>query len=146
MLSVRAPRCTPPGNATLTRAMFNSIASQMTRSVDLNDLDALSRTCRQFRSNLLPFRTQLVKQTLRCGNEDASSPMSDTRARRTTSNGARHLSGANAIANGRLTSGRVGACARDMVSECRRCGRVVCRASPPILLLRPTYAVQPRPN
>lgn len=28
---------------------------------------------------------------------------------------------------GLLTSGKVGACARDMVSECRHCGEVVCR-------------------
>lgn len=29
----------------------------------------------------------------------------------------------------RLTSGKIGACARDMVGECQRCGTVVCRVS-----------------
>ncbi len=111
----------------LTRAVPDSIISQMTRSLDLNDLDALSRTCRQFHANLLPFRRQLVKHTLRCENERAASATRN----RTTSNGARRLHGNNGIDPSRMTSGRVGACARDMVAECRRCGNVVCRASPP---------------
>lgn len=123
----------------LTRAVSDSIVSQMTRSLDLNDLDALSRTCRQFHANLLPFRRQLVRQTLRCGNEGAASATRN----RTASNGARRLPGTNGIDSSRMTSGRVGACARDMVAECRRCGNVVCRASPP----RPQpYRSPPNPH
>lgn len=111
----------------LTRVALDSIISQMTHSLDLNDLDALSRTCRQFRANLLLFRKQLIKQTLRCGNEDTSS----IAAPRTASNGTRRLSGTYVTNYRRMTSGRVGACARDMVAGCRRCGSVVCRASTP---------------
>lgn len=33
----------------------------------------------------------------------------------------------------RLTSGKVGRCARDMVGECQRCGTVVCRVCPAYL-------------
>lgn len=126
MLSVRASPPALPGMSIDESPCFDSITSQLTRSLDLNDLDALSRTCRQFRANLLPFRSQLVKQTLRCGNEDASS----ITPRRTALNGTRRLSVTNGANYNRMTSGRVAACARDMVSECRRCGNVVCRASP----------------
>ena len=31
------------------------------------------------------------------------------------------------VPSGRLTSGKVGQCARDKVGECRRCGTIVCR-------------------
>ncbi|KAF1836547.1 hypothetical protein BDW02DRAFT_587354 [Decorospora gaudefroyi] len=72
------------------------IVRQLAAQLDLNTLDDLSRTCRQFRANLLDYRSQLVKHTLHCCNE-------------------------------KLTTGRVGKCARDMVGECQRCARVVCR-------------------
>ncbi|KAI9711374.1 MAG: hypothetical protein M1812_007223 [Candelaria pacifica] len=47
------------------------VVIQLAQSLDLNTLHALSITCRQFRANLLPFRRQLVTQTLRCVNESA---------------------------------------------------------------------------
>lgn len=37
----------------------------------------------------------------------------------------------DAVENGRLTSGKIGRCARDMVGECHRCARVVCRVKRP---------------
>ncbi|KAI9881491.1 MAG: hypothetical protein M1830_000054 [Pleopsidium flavum] len=102
------------------------IVSQITRSLDLNDLDAISRTCRQFRVNLLQFRRQLVKQILRCRNEEASS-IAGAEARIADSERGWHVSGDGDVGHGRMTIGNIGACARDMVADCRRCGRVVCR-------------------
>ncbi|KAL8804424.1 MAG: hypothetical protein Q9223_005810 [Gallowayella weberi] len=86
------------------------IVTQLTQYIDLNTLHALSRTCRQFRANLLQYRTRLVQQTLHCGNESTPGPFDDHYSRRSV-----------------LVSGRVSPCARDMVSDCRRCGRIVCR-------------------
>ncbi|KAI9849950.1 MAG: hypothetical protein M1837_000164 [Sclerophora amabilis] len=45
------------------------IITQITRSLDLNGLYDLALTCRQVRANILPFRRQLVAQTLQCTNE-----------------------------------------------------------------------------
>ncbi|KAF2024312.1 hypothetical protein EK21DRAFT_22562, partial [Setomelanomma holmii] len=84
------------------------IVRQLASQLDLNSLHDLSRTCRQFRANLLEYRGQLVKHTLHCCNEDASPGPQPESPRQ-------------------LTSGRVGKCARDMVGECQRCGVVVCR-------------------
>ena len=110
----------------LTRTVSCRIISQITRSLDLNDLDAISRTCRQFRANLLQFRRQLVKQSLRCRNEEASS-IAGAEARITDSERGWHILGDGGLEPSRMTSGKIGACARDMVADCRRCGRVVCR-------------------
>ncbi|KAI4099681.1 MAG: hypothetical protein LQ339_005846 [Xanthoria mediterranea] len=105
------------------------IVTQLTQHLDLNTLHALSRTCRQFHANLLQYRTRLVQQTLRCENEpisDAQTHMIQQSDRRTV-----------------LVSGRVSPCARDMVSDCRRCGRVICRncahKAPSASLLRMRY-------
>lgn len=81
------------------------IVKQLASQLDLNTLHDLSRTCRQFRANLLDFCRQLVHHTLRCHNEH----------------------GIASPDPGRLTSGRVATCARDMVADCQRCGIVVCR-------------------
>ena len=103
-----------------------SIVIQLARSLDLNSLHALSRTCRQFRANLLQYRKQLVRQTLRCVNEqDGSDPHEAVRENdlyRTW-----HISGHRGIRLGRIITGKFGACARDLVADCRRCGTVVCR-------------------
>ncbi|KAL8693963.1 MAG: hypothetical protein Q9218_001321 [Villophora microphyllina] len=88
------------------------IVTQLTQYIDLNTLHALARTCRQFRANLLQYRTRLVQQSLHCENEGAN-PIDRgvfNFSKRTT-----------------LASGRVGPCARDLVSDCRRCGCVICR-------------------
>ncbi|KAL1638464.1 hypothetical protein SLS56_000273 [Neofusicoccum ribis] len=98
------------------------IVTQLASLLDLNTLHNLSRTCRQFRANLLEYRNQLVTQTLRCCNdqvpcEQAPPPgPADTQHQwHSTPEGRR------------LLSGKVGKCARDMVGECRKCGVVVCR-------------------
>lgn len=108
-----------------------SIISQLASLLDLNSLHDLSLTCRQFRANLLQYRNQLVSRTLRCTNEDVtlSTRLADRirESHRTWKDrGANSLHG-----GGRLTSGKVGRCARDMVGECRRCGTIVCRVRPP---------------
>lgn len=93
--------------------------SQLASQLDLNTLHSLSRTCRQFRANLLQYRDQLIRHTLHCEFEHA-----DLGARL----GSRLREAATNFQGSRqLTSGRVGKCARDMVAECQRCGTVVCR-------------------
>ncbi|KAF2748281.1 hypothetical protein M011DRAFT_466688 [Sporormia fimetaria CBS 119925] len=69
-------------------------------------LDTLSKTCRQFRANLLEYRNQLIKNTLRCVFEDQPFVAQNSY---------------------RLTNGKFARCARDMVRECRRCSIAVCR-------------------
>lgn len=81
-----------------------SIVRQLAGQLDLNSLHHLSRCCRQFHANLLEYRHQLVRHTLHCVNEEG--PARDPQ---------------------RLTAGKVGTCARDMVGECQRCAAVVCR-------------------
>ncbi|KAF2138559.1 uncharacterized protein K452DRAFT_338660 [Aplosporella prunicola CBS 121167] len=100
------------------------IVSSLASLLDLNTLHALSRTCRQFRANLLDYRNQLVTRTLRCSNEEE--PLANKLAS--------GLAGIRASWNGgsqrmgeRITSGKIGKCARDMVGNCRKCGIVVCR-------------------
>lgn len=100
-----------------------SIVSQLASLLDLNTLHDLSRTCRQFRANLLQYRKMLKALTLRCQNEfpelkgdlnqdvHASSAARMFRLKKTE----------------RITSGKIGPCARDMVGECRKCSKIVCR-------------------
>lgn len=103
-----------------------SIASQLASFLDLNSLHELSRTCRQIRVNLLQYRSQLIAHALRCRHEN-----DDIRLRLADGlRGARNAwaaYGVNGTRLGTMTSGRVGACARDMVGECRQCGSIVCR-------------------
>ncbi|KAJ5779607.1 hypothetical protein N7457_007327 [Penicillium paradoxum] len=106
------------------------IVKEIARAIDLNTLYALSSTCRQFHANLLPFRHQLAKETLRCENEyietlaemlDSGSVLPDS-----VKSVIRLLSRPTGEQS-RMTRGKVGKCARDMVGECRRCAKVVCR-------------------
>lgn len=103
----------------------NSIVVQLAQSLDLNSLHALSRTCRQVRENLLQFNRQLVTRTLRCINEPGQLQ---------TPKFSRHTT-MDLFGMVCLTPRKVGACARDMVNECRRCGIPVCRVCPGIYLL-----------
>ena len=93
---------------------------QIARSLDLNDLHALSRTCRQMHSNLLQFRQSLVSCTMRCVNDSVASPPAADLALLRIQDPARSI-------RTRLTSGRVGPCAADLVAACQRCGDHVCR-------------------
>jgi hypothetical protein len=106
------------------------VVKEIARSVDLNTLDALSRTCRQFRANLLPVRNQLIKETLRCENEYVETLSDLLNKGAAIPDSLRHviqLLSQSTLKAGRLTSAKIGKCARDMVAECRRCSRVVCR-------------------
>jgi hypothetical protein len=110
--------------------MVRSVVKELARSVDLNTLDALSRTCRQFRANLSPYRHQLVKETLRCENEyieTLNELLSEGTAIPNSLKNIIQLMSQDSLEAGRLTSTKIGKCARDMVAECRRCSRVVCR-------------------
>lgn len=105
-----------------------SIASH----IDLNTLDALSSTCRQVRVNLLQFRTQLISSTLHCDNEDVELDPEHTFRYRARAADWYFVEGGT-IGSG---AGKFGDCARDMVGECRRCGKVVCRVRSTPLLIR----------
>jgi len=96
-----------------------SIVSQLAHCIDLNTLHALSQTCRQIRANLLQYREQLVRQTLRCSKEELNARIVSRKTDNTKWN---ILGGINL-----LTSGKVSPCARDMVSDCRSCGQIICR-------------------
>lgn len=90
------------------------IVIPLARHLDLNSLHDLSRTCRQFRANLLQCRKQLIAQSLRCSKEDddRSSTLAD---RLREARLAWRTNGGSSYA-GRITSGKVGKCARDFVS------------------------------
>jgi hypothetical protein len=107
----------------------------LARLLDLNSLHNLSLTCRQIRGTLLLFRDQLVTRTLRCVNETdggtgtETSSADDKDSRETQRGGIStryNLSGPPSLGR-RMTAGKVGQCARDMVGECRKCGEVICR-------------------
>jgi hypothetical protein len=106
----------------------NSIISEIARHLDLNSLHDLSRTCRQFRANLLQHRRQLIPHTLRCVS-DISAPLQKSEISSTEAEDTWITHGPAGIRIPRMTSGKFGACARDMVGECRRCGIIVCRVS-----------------
>ncbi|KAA6413675.1 MAG: hypothetical protein FRX48_02036 [Lasallia pustulata] len=89
------------------------IVSQIVHSLDLNTLYALSRTCRQFRANLLQFRKHLVTQSLRCENEQPPSTK-EPGSPELELDGTGHLVSDGGGALGRLTRSKFGACARDM--------------------------------
>ncbi|KAI1360381.1 hypothetical protein F5Y08DRAFT_317483 [Xylaria arbuscula] len=90
------------------------IAIAIVSWLDLNSLDNLSRTCRQIRSNLLQYRGPLVTHTMHCYKEQPPLEPDDNEMNwhyMSISDGYR----------------RKGSCARDLVAECRRCARPVCR-------------------
>lgn len=95
-------------------------------SIDLNTLDNLSRTCRQIHEDLLQYRKMLIVSTLHCTHEQLGvDPAEGLRYR------ARAADWGYMGDMGRSGSGgKSSQCARDLVSECRRCGTVVCRVSP----------------
>lgn len=115
-----------------------SIVTQITQYIDHNTLHSLSRTCRQIRANLLQYRTRLVQQTLHCENEAQNASL----AALNPAGQKWHILGEA----GHLVSGKVGRCARDLVSDCRRCGRIVCRVCPPPTPPHPSSSTRTTPN
>ncbi len=100
-------------------------------SIDLNTLDNLSRTCRQIRGDLLQYRKMLLVSTMHCTNEHLPVDPSQVLRYRARAGNWFYMEDA-----GRSSySGKSGQCARDLVSECRRCGTIVCRVSFPTLVL-----------
>ncbi|KAF5662195.1 hypothetical protein FHETE_8085 [Fusarium heterosporum] len=90
-------------------------------SIDLNTLDALSRTCRLVHHGLVQYRTTLINSTLHCQNEDVPVDGSETFRYRARAGNWFYME------DGRSYNGKSGNCARDMVGECRRCSDVICR-------------------
>lgn len=125
------PRANPNVNGFSAALGCYPIAKELARSIDLNTLHALSRTCRQIRLNLLQFRQQLIRETICCENEDTRRVPRRDRNILATPNitDVLHLLADEREGSRKLTSGKIGQCARDMVMECKKCSRVVCRVS-----------------
>lgn len=71
-----------------------------------------------------------MKKTLRCENEyieTLSEMLGDGAVLPDNLKNILRLLSRDTVDLGKLTSGKIGKCARDMVAECRRCSRVVCR-------------------
>lgn len=98
--------------------------------MDLTTLSDLSQTCRQVRANLMQYRSLLITKSLRCENEDTS-PAARLGNALHASHAVWTAYGQTGLKVGRITSGKVGACARDMVADCRKCGRIICRVCQP---------------
>lgn len=98
-------------------------------SIDLNTLDSLSRTCRGVHDGLVQFRNPVLAATLHCSNEAVVVDPAETFRYRARAGNWYYME------DGRSYNGKSGLCARDMVSECRRCGFVICRVCQTPLLL-----------
>ncbi|PTB68517.1 hypothetical protein BBK36DRAFT_48798 [Trichoderma citrinoviride] len=89
--------------------------------IDLNTLDALARSCRLIHDGLIQYRTSLMAATLRCSREAVPVDPEQTLRYRA------RASDWNYMDDGRNHNGKAGSCARDLVTECRRCADVICR-------------------
>ncbi|KAK1968164.1 hypothetical protein LY78DRAFT_701732 [Colletotrichum sublineola] len=120
--SVPAPEPTPTFQSAATEAFgCYPIVMSIAKHIDLNTLDSLARTSRQVRRGLLQYRSVLLSSTLHCSNEDVPvDPESTFRFRARAGNW-------YYMEDGRNYNGKSGSCARDLVTECRRCRTVVCR-------------------
>jgi hypothetical protein len=107
----------PVTNAFQCYPVVEAIAS----CIDLNTLDALSRTCRLVHHGLIQYRTTLIHSTLHCQNEDVPVDGSETFRYRARAGNWFYME------DGRSYNGKSGDCARDMVGECRKCSDVICR-------------------
>ena len=84
----------------------------------------------------MQHRKLLINRALRCINEDTK-PAERLGNALHASHAVWTAYGQNGVKIGRITSGKVGACARDMVSDCRACGKIICRVCPIDLLASP---------
>ncbi|KAH6655563.1 hypothetical protein BKA67DRAFT_561084 [Truncatella angustata] len=101
------------------------VAMAIASSLDLISLDNLSRTCRQIHASLLEYRSPLKSHTLHCVNENVEFDPDDTLRYRARTGNWYYME--ELARPGDKYNGKSGQCARDMVAECRRCARVVCR-------------------
>ncbi|KAF4880704.1 hypothetical protein CGCSCA1_v000553 [Colletotrichum siamense] len=117
-----APEPSPTFQSAATEALgCYPVVMAIAEHIDLNTLDSLARTCRMVRQGLLQYRNILLSSTLHCSNElDPVDPESTFRYRARASNW-------YYMEDGRAYNGKSGSCARDLVTECRRCETVVCR-------------------
>ncbi|KAL7949405.1 hypothetical protein V8C42DRAFT_310791 [Trichoderma barbatum] len=90
--------------------------------IDLNSLDALARSSRVIHDGLIQYRTSLMGATLRCSKEAAPVDPEQTLRYR-----ARAADWNYGMEDGRNYNGKSGSCARDLVTECRRCADIICR-------------------
>ncbi|KAI3536887.1 hypothetical protein CABS01_06024 [Colletotrichum abscissum] len=116
------PEPTPTFQSAATEAFgCYPIVMSIAEHIDLNTLDSLARTSRQVRQGLLQYRSILLSSTLHCSNEAVPvDPESTFRFRARAGNW-------YYMEDGRNYNGKSGSCARDLVTECRRCKTVVCR-------------------
>ena len=73
-----------------------------------------------------------MRETLRCENEYIETVAEMLHGGAVIPNSVKsvlRLLSQGSSGSGRMTRGKVGKCARDMVGECRRCSKVVCRVS-----------------
>ncbi|PKS05785.1 hypothetical protein jhhlp_007614 [Lomentospora prolificans] len=115
----------PSGAVSLLGAALSiyPIAVGVASHIDLVTLDSLSRTCRAAHDGLIQYRKALMATTLRCYQDELPIDPRDTFRYRARA-GIWHI---QREANMRNFNGKAGQCARDMVAECRRCSKVVCR-------------------
>lgn len=90
--------------------------------LDLNDIDALARTCRQIHANLLQFRPDVMKLSLQCMN----STMAVSNCRNSNLSTSWYDR-----AYMHIGQCKRGECARDLVMRCKKtgCKVVACRVS-----------------
>jgi hypothetical protein len=125
------PRGSPGKRVQAKTNTRRRVAMAVASSLDLISLDNLSRTCRQIHASLLQYRAPLKSHTLHCEFEDVELDPDDTlRYRARAGNWFYMEELGNSSSN---YNGKSGQCARDMVAECRRCARVVCRVSTSLL-------------
>ncbi|PSR97050.1 hypothetical protein BD289DRAFT_426850 [Coniella lustricola] len=100
------------------------IARAIAGQLDLNDLDSLSHACRGVHRSLLQNWSVLVKHSLPCSNDDLPVDPESTLRYRARAGNWFYMEN---MARSAPYNGKSGSCARDLVSECRKCGTVVCR-------------------
>ncbi|KAK7991988.1 hypothetical protein PG988_000782 [Apiospora saccharicola] len=127
-ISQQPPPMTPTPATSFRNGMTEAlgcypIAVAVASLLDLNALDNLSRTCRGVRQGLLQYRSSLVTHTLHCVNEDVIINPENTFNYRARAGNWFYMQ----EMGGDRYCGKNGSCARDMVAECRRCAKVVCR-------------------
>ncbi|SPO06645.1 uncharacterized protein DNG_09337 [Cephalotrichum gorgonifer] len=114
-----------PANGTLQRALcIYPIAVGIAQHIDIVSLDSLARTCRAAHAGLIQYRKALLASTLRCHQDTLPVPDPEDTFRYRARAGNWFLQNRQNLQN---FNGKTGRCARDMVSECRRCSEVICR-------------------
>ena len=120
-----SPRVSVPGEEPKLTG-DTSVVMAVAAHLDLNDLDSLSRTCRGVHDSLLQYRSILLKSTVHCVNEELPVDPESTLRYRARAGNWYYMEDTSRSS---YYNGKAGSCARDMVSNCRKCSTVVCRVS-----------------